>query len=102
MRPRSERANCPTIAVLVDYDGTVVTRDISDEIVRRSAPETWRTLDSAYRDGDIGSRALLEAETRLLPSDRAEMADFLAASPSTRDFVRLWNSRAPKASRSRS
>jgi 2-hydroxy-3-keto-5-methylthiopentenyl-1-phosphate phosphatase len=80
--PRSERASPLSIVVLVDYDGTVVTRDISDEIVRRSAPpEAWRALDTAYRQGAIGSRALLEAETRLLPTDRAEVADLLSGEP---------------------
>jgi len=72
----------PAVAVLVDYDGTVVTRDISDELVRRFAPPgAWRTLDAAYRRGDIGSRALLEAETRLLPADPAELTDHVHGQP---------------------
>jgi 2,3-diketo-5-methylthio-1-phosphopentane phosphatase len=72
----------PSIAVLVDYDGTVVTRDISDELVRRYAPaEVWRSLDAAYRRGDIGSRALLEAEIRHLPRDPAEVADLVDGQP---------------------
>lgn len=72
----------PAIAVLVDYDGTVATLDISDELVRRSASvEAWRLLDSAYRRGELGSRALLEAETRLLPRDPAALMDLVEGQP---------------------
>jgi 2-hydroxy-3-keto-5-methylthiopentenyl-1-phosphate phosphatase len=82
VRSRTPSATSPAIAVLVDYDGTVVTRDISDDLVRRFASvEAWAALDSAYRRGDIGSRALLEAEAGLLPADPAMLAELVRAQP---------------------
>jgi 2-hydroxy-3-keto-5-methylthiopentenyl-1-phosphate phosphatase len=75
------------IAVLVDYDGTVATLDISDELVRRSASiDAWRILDSAYRRGEIGSRTLLEAETRLLPRDPSALMDLIDGQPHDEGF----------------
>lgn len=80
-RPPTSRADL-TIAVLVDYDGTVATLDISDELVRRSASiEAWRLLDSAYKRDELGSRALLEAETRLLPRDPSALMDLVHRQP---------------------
>lgn len=88
MRPGTAGARPPSIAVLVDYDGTVVTRDISDELVRRFAsPEVWHALDAAYRAGEIGSRALLQAESRLLPSDAAAMQDVVSGQPIDAGFA---------------
>jgi 2-hydroxy-3-keto-5-methylthiopentenyl-1-phosphate phosphatase len=82
VRSRTPRASSPAVAVLVDYDGTVVTRDISDDLVRRFASvEAWAALDSAYRRGDIGSRALLEAETQLLPREPAVLAEVVMPQP---------------------
>src|SRR6476660_1218053 len=51
------------LAVLVDYDGTIATIDVTDELVRVAASErAWLALEIAYREGSIGSRQLLEAE----------------------------------------
>lgn len=62
------------IAFLVDYDGTIATIDVTDELVRAtSSLEQWLELDLAYRRGEIGSRALLEAEARLLPRSAAQL-----------------------------
>lgn len=75
-------------AVVVDYDGTIATVDVSDDIVRRLASvESWVALESAYRRGDIGSRELLEAETRLLPADGALLQDLVAGQPHDPAFV---------------
>jgi 2-hydroxy-3-keto-5-methylthiopentenyl-1-phosphate phosphatase len=75
------------IAVIADYDGTIATLDVTDEVVRLSSSEaTWLSLESAYRRGDIGSRSLLEAETRLLPSDPATLAGMAARQPHDPSF----------------
>src|SRR5207249_6079573 len=70
------------IAVLIDYDGTIATNDVSDELVRAaSSAQDWLALELAYREGAIGSRALLEVETRLLPRDPADLPDVLRHQP---------------------
>jgi 2-hydroxy-3-keto-5-methylthiopentenyl-1-phosphate phosphatase len=66
------------VAILVDYDGTIATIDVTDELVRHaSSKQEWLKLELAYRQGSIGSRSLLEAEARLLPRDPADLGDVL-------------------------
>lgn len=66
----------PKVAILVDYDGTIARGDVSDEYVRRAASrEAWQALDTAYLEGRLGSRELLKAEARLLPSDPSLLPD---------------------------
>ncbi|GAA0427596.1 hypothetical protein Acor_37830 [Acrocarpospora corrugata] len=85
MSPTSE---APEIAILVDYDGTIATVDVTDELVRTSASERqWLDLELAYRRGDIGSRALLRAETRLLPGTAADLPDLARDQPHDPTFV---------------
>jgi 2,3-diketo-5-methylthio-1-phosphopentane phosphatase len=70
------------IAILVDYDGTIATNDVTDDLIRAASSETeWLALDLAYRRGTIGSRELLEAEVRLLPHETVEMPDLLRRQP---------------------
>jgi 2-hydroxy-3-keto-5-methylthiopentenyl-1-phosphate phosphatase len=55
------------LAVLVDFDGTIATADLSDEVMRRHAPlDAWAPLERAYLDGLIGSRELLTRQAALL------------------------------------
>ncbi len=55
------------LAVLVDYDGTIATTDVSDEVMWRFAQrEAWAPLESAYLAGEIGSRTLLTRQAALL------------------------------------
>ncbi len=68
------------IAFLIDYDGTIATIDVTDELVRASSSESaWLELEQSYRAGAIGTRALLEAEARLLPVDPSSLRDVLRA-----------------------
>ncbi len=67
------------VAILVDYDGTIATIDVTDELVRiASSEQDWLRLELAYRRGAIGSRSLLEAEARLLPRDPASLREVLS------------------------
>jgi len=76
-----DQAGVP-VAVLIDYDGTIATNDVSDDLVRAaSSAQDWLALELAYREGAIGSRALLEVETRLLPRDQADLPDVLRHQP---------------------
>lgn len=68
--------------MLIDYDGTIATNDVSDDLVRAaSSAQDWLALELAYREGAIGSRALLEVQTRLLPRDPADLPDMLQHQP---------------------
>ena len=80
------------VAILVDYDGTIASIDVTDELVRLSSSEdAWLELELRYRDGHIGSRALLEAETQLLPPGRAAISGVATShghDPTFEPFVR--------------
>lgn len=80
--------SAPAIAVLVDYDGTIATVDVTDELVRSASSEgAWWDLELAYRRGEIGSRQLLEAETRLLPRDAADLPALAMDQPHDSTFA---------------
>jgi 2-hydroxy-3-keto-5-methylthiopentenyl-1-phosphate phosphatase len=85
------------VAVLIDYDGTIATIDVTDELVRAASSEReWLALEASYRDGVIGSRALLEAEAGLLPTDPADLPDLLrdhSLDPGFGSFVRYARAR---------
>ncbi len=82
------QAPVPGIAILVDYDGTIATTDVSDELVRAtSSEEHWLRLETAYKRGVIGSRALLEAEAQLLPSDPAMLPSLVHTPKHDRTFA---------------
>jgi 2-hydroxy-3-keto-5-methylthiopentenyl-1-phosphate phosphatase len=60
-------APVPALAVLVDFDGTIATADLSDEVMRRHAElDAWAPLERAYLEGRIGSRELLTRQAALL------------------------------------
>jgi 2-hydroxy-3-keto-5-methylthiopentenyl-1-phosphate phosphatase len=59
--------HAPALTVLVDYDGTIATADVSDEVMRRfAALDSWAPLEAAYLAGEIGSRRLLTLQAELL------------------------------------
>ena len=65
----------PRFAVLVDYDGTIATADVSDEVMRRHAPlDEWAPLERAYLNGQMGSRELLRRQAALLDDSSGEIA----------------------------
>src|SRR5258705_12904068 len=66
------------IAILVDYDGTIATNDVTDDLIRAASSETeWRALGLTNPNRTIGLRALLLAEVRLLPGGSVARADLL-------------------------
>jgi 2-hydroxy-3-keto-5-methylthiopentenyl-1-phosphate phosphatase len=67
--------SAPRVAVLVDYDGTIATADVSDEVMRRHAPlDEWAPLERAYLQGRMGSRELLVRQAGLLDDSTGEIA----------------------------
>lgn len=67
--------------MLVDYDGTIASIDVTDELVRRADEAAWMELDLEYRRGAIGSRALLLSHAALLPSRPEDLAGFVTDPP---------------------
>ena len=69
--------------VIFDFDGTLVTSDIGDELCERFADPSWRLIDAAWERREI---SLHEAQRRMWALVRASPADLLGW---VRDHVAL-------------
>ena len=65
----SDPQNKP-LAVLVDFDGTITTRDMGDLVVEEFAEPGWESLIDLYRAGEINVREIWTREMNLLREDR--------------------------------
>jgi len=69
MRPPSQ----PVGAIVVDFDGTVVDEDVSEEILRAFAPREWWDIDLEFQRAEIGSRECLMRQAALLHGTQEDM-----------------------------
>jgi 2-hydroxy-3-keto-5-methylthiopentenyl-1-phosphate phosphatase len=75
------------VSVLVDYDGTIARRDVTDHLLEQFAGDpTWRELDNRYVDGLVGSRELLAWDLTVLAADRATLEREAATAPHDETF----------------
>jgi len=58
------------LAVLVDFDGTITTRDMGDLVVEEFAEPGWESLLDLYRAGEINVREIWAREMNLLREER--------------------------------
>ena len=69
-------------AVVVDFDGTACSVDVSEFLLRRFGERSWPQLDEAVERGEIGLREAMRAQTAMLHGGRAEMlAEAVANAP---------------------
>lgn len=73
-------------SVLVDFDGTVVLEDTTDLILERFADPAWRTIETAWIEGRIGSRECLSRQIDLVRASEAELDGLADAAPVDPDF----------------
>ena len=59
-------ANNQPLAVLIDFDGTITTRDIGDQVVINFAEPGWDAALDRYRAGEMNVRELWSHEIGLL------------------------------------
>ncbi len=79
-------------SVLVDFDGTVVLEDTTDLILERFADPAWRTVETAWIEGRIGSRECLSRQIDLVRASQTELDRLAAAAPTDpalADFVAI-------------
>jgi 2-hydroxy-3-keto-5-methylthiopentenyl-1-phosphate phosphatase len=77
-REEARRAAAPSVRVFVDFDGTISIGDTTDLILETFADPSWRTIETDWVAGRIGSRECL-----------ARQIDLVRASPEALDaFVR--------------
>jgi 2-hydroxy-3-keto-5-methylthiopentenyl-1-phosphate phosphatase len=76
------------VSFLVDYDGTISCRDVTDYLLERFASDpTWRERDDAYVEGLVGSRELLAWDLTILDADRVTLEREAAAQAHDRTFA---------------
>src|SRR4051812_36946444 len=52
--------------ILCDFDGTIVTDDVTDRLLETFAAPAWRDLERDWRAGRIGSMACMREQNALL------------------------------------
>jgi 2-hydroxy-3-keto-5-methylthiopentenyl-1-phosphate phosphatase len=77
----------PPLAILVDYDGTIATTDVTDAILRRFLGERCAQDDAAYSSGEVGSRTLFTRQVESLPGDPAPLMAIAEAQPHDATFA---------------
>lgn len=93
-RPPGEVAPPPALvpgavplAILVDYDGTVATTDVSDTIMYEYVQGSWEELVARYDEGLVGSRDLMTWEMSLVKTDPELLLATAAAQPHDAGFA---------------
>jgi len=66
------------ILVLCDFDGTVCTVDMGNEVLNRFTDEGWEEIDRAYCAGVIGSRVAYMQVASLFRGTRSQMLEFVS------------------------
>jgi 2,3-diketo-5-methylthio-1-phosphopentane phosphatase len=88
----------PVRAVVVDFDGTIVPQDVSEEILRAFASPAWWDIDLEFQRGEIGCRECLVRQAELLRGDResflAYALDRFRVDPTFPPFVAWARDRA--------
>src|SRR5262249_16218954 len=76
--------------ILVDFDGTIVRRDVTDLILERFAFPEWRKIEDDWVAGRIGSRECLVRQIDLVRAadhDLDELIDEVEVDPAFATFV---------------
>ena len=65
------------LALVLDFDGTITTKDIGVEIIKKYAGPDWEVGLRRWRTGEFNQQQLMEWEFARLPSERLpEMREF--------------------------
>jgi 2,3-diketo-5-methylthio-1-phosphopentane phosphatase len=57
----------------VDFDGTIVPRDVTDFLLERFADPAWQEIEADWQAGRIGSRECMTRQVALLEASEAEV-----------------------------
>ena len=61
------------VAILVDFDGTIVPGDVTDHILQSFAGPQWLVLEKEWQSGRMNSRDCLGAQVDLIRASRADI-----------------------------
>lgn len=62
-----------------DFDGTISTHDVTDDLLMRFAKPGWEALEDAWRAGQIGSRECMTGQIQFLDASKQELDKALDA-----------------------
>lgn len=65
--------------VFVDFDGTIVPRDVTDTVLERFADPSWLEIEADWKSGKIGSRECLARQVALIKATPAELDDLVGS-----------------------
>jgi 2-hydroxy-3-keto-5-methylthiopentenyl-1-phosphate phosphatase len=81
----------PLGAIVVDFDGTACSVDVSEVLLQRFGDPAWPELDRAVDRGEIGLRGAMHAQAAMLRGDHDEMLAYAVEvgrlEPTFRTFV---------------
>lgn len=63
--------------ILCDFDGTVCTVDMGNEVLNRFTDEGWEEIDRAYCANEIGSRVAYTRISPLFRGTKSQMLEFV-------------------------
>lgn len=84
----------PDFFVAIDFDGTIVSRDVTDEVIQRFSRPGWEIPERLWVEGKIGSRECLSTQISLLSASIDEVLNYIdkmridPAFPAFVDFLR--------------
>jgi 2-hydroxy-3-keto-5-methylthiopentenyl-1-phosphate phosphatase len=81
------RQGQPPLALLIDYDGTIASVDVADQIILAFARDDFVADNADYEAGTIGSRALMQRQVGRLPIDPTPVLALAAAQPHDSTFA---------------
>lgn len=78
--------------VFVDFDGTIVPRDVTDTVLETFADPSWLEIEAEWKAGKIGSRECLARQIALVKASPDELDALIASidiDPGFPDFVKF-------------
>src|SRR3989449_11378494 len=64
------------LAVLSDFDGTITTSDIAEDLLARFAPKEWEEVERLHRARVIGTRETMARQFALVRAGREELVEY--------------------------
>ncbi len=85
------------LAVLSDFDGTITTTDVAEDLLARFAPPTWEEIERLHRARVIGTRERMARQFALVRAGRGELVAYAARTakmdPAVPAFLRFCRGR---------
>lgn len=81
----------PGFFVSIDFDGTIATHDITDEVIKKFAKPGWEEAEELWEKGLIGSRECLERQMSLIDASLDEVLDYVDNFSIDRYFTEFTN-----------